>query len=222
LDLGAAVPAGAVYEGFIQSILLVFFSELGDKTFFVALLLALQRSKVDVFAGAFGALAVMTIICVVIGQVFHQVDEIAFFQGPGLPWDDILAVVLLVVFGIQTLRSANDAAADAAEEREEAAEEVARIETAAAATIASTFAVVFAAEWGDKSFLATIALSAATSPLGVAVGAISGHAAATTLAVLGGGYLSNNVSEQKLRIAGGTLFLVFAAITASDIVEKVL
>jgi putative Ca2+/H+ antiporter (TMEM165/GDT1 family) len=221
-DLGAVAQGGAVYEGFIQSILLVFFSELGDKTFFVALLLSLQRSKLGVFVGAFGALAVMTVICVIIGQVFHQVDELAIFQGTGLPWDDVLAVILLVVFGVQTLRSAADAEADAAEEREEAAEEVARIKTAATATVVSTFAVVFAAEWGDKSFLATIALAAATSPLGVTVGAISGHAAATALAVLGGGYLSKNVSERTLRYAGGSLFLVFAALTASDILQKVM
>ena len=87
--------------------------------------------------------------------------------------------------------------------------------------ILSTFALVFAAEWGDKSFLATIALSAAISPAGVTAGAVTGHGAATALAVLGGGVLSARVSASTLQYGGGLLFLVFAAVSAADIVQKV-
>lgn len=47
-----------IREGFVSGFFLIFFSELGDKTFFLALLLALQASKKAVFAGTFGALAV--------------------------------------------------------------------------------------------------------------------------------------------------------------------
>lgn len=41
---------------------------------------------------------------------------------------------------------------------------------AALTMVGSTFALVFAAEWGDKSFLATIALAAASSPVGEQLG----------------------------------------------------
>jgi putative Ca2+/H+ antiporter (TMEM165/GDT1 family) len=208
-------------EGFVQGLLLIFFSELGDKTFFIALLLALQKPKNLVFLGTFGALAVMTIVSVVIGQSLHILDEMVP-QAQGFPWDDAIAVLLLLGFGVQTIRNAKNAEETAAEEKEEAAEEVALLTAGSASLIASTFALVFAAEWGDKSFLATIALAAASSPVGVTCGAVTGHGMATALAVLGGGYLSKNVSETTLQYGGGILFLLFAAIQAIDIAQKVL
>lgn len=51
-------------EGALSGFLLILFSELGDKTFFIAVLLALRESRGIVFAGTFGALAVMTVISV--------------------------------------------------------------------------------------------------------------------------------------------------------------
>jgi putative Ca2+/H+ antiporter (TMEM165/GDT1 family) len=217
-SLGDYTPA-QVTEGFVQGLLLIFFSELGDKTFFLALLLASSRPRIIVFAGTFGALAAMTVISVTLGQLLHQLDESPLFKS-NVPWDDVLAVVLLVTFGVQTILNAKNADETAAEEKEEAEEEVSAMTASGAALVLSTFALVFAAEWGDKSFLATIALAAATSPLGVTAGAVTGHGAATALAVLGGGVLSKSVSQSTLQYGGGALFIAFALVSAIEIVQK--
>lgn len=115
-------------------------------------------------------------------------------------------------------QDAQNAGATAAEEKEEAEEVVKTVGSdTTLALIASTFALVFAAEWGDKSFLATIALAAASSPMGVVGGAIVGHGVATGIAVAGGSVLGKYFDERVLQYVGGSLFLVFAASTVLDI-----
>ncbi|AAF24562.1 F22C12.9 [Arabidopsis thaliana] len=210
----------------IPAFLLIFFSELGDKTFFIAALLAARNSAATVFVGTFGALGIMTIISVVLGRTFHYVDEVLPFRfgGTDLPIDDIAAVCLLVYFGVSTLLDAVSDEGKADEEQKEAELAVSELSgngagiVAAANTIISTFALVFVAEWGDKSFFSTIALAAASSPLGVIAGALAGHGAATLLAVLGGSLLGNFLSEKAIAYVGGVLFLVFAAVTVAEIV----
>ncbi len=48
---------------------------------------------------------------------------------------------------------------------------------------------------------------------GVSLGAVLGHALATLLAVTGGAFASKYISERALGYAGGSLFLLFAALT---------
>nr|XP_011463938.1 PREDICTED: GDT1-like protein 1, chloroplastic [Fragaria vesca subsp. vesca] len=218
---------GDISTGFASAFLLIFFSELGDKTFFIAALLAARNSAAVVFAGTFSALAAMTVISVGLGRTFHYVDEILPFRfgDTDLPIDDIAAALLLVYFGVSTLRDAASSDGKAEDEQREAELAVSEFTgngagiLAAASTVISTFALVFVAEWGDKSFFSTIALAAASSPLGVIGGALAGHGVATLLAVLGGSILGTFLSEKTIAYVGGVLFLVFAAVTVVEIVS---
>ncbi|XP_047946202.1 GDT1-like protein 1, chloroplastic [Salvia hispanica] len=220
--------AGDLSTGFASAFLLIFFSELGDKTFFIAALLAARNSAAVTFIGTFGALAVMTVISVVLGRTFHYVDDILPFRlgNADLPLDDLAAVCLLVYFGVSSLLdAASGDGLKAEEEQKEAELAVSEVSgsgagiLSAANTVLSTFVLVFVAEWGDKSFFSTIALAAASSPLGVIAGALAGHGVATLLAVLGGSFLGTFLSEKTISYIGGTLFLVFAVVTLVEIVS---
>ncbi|XP_073220422.1 GDT1-like protein 1, chloroplastic isoform X1 [Cicer arietinum] len=219
---------GDLSTGFASAFLLIFFSELGDKTFFIAALLAARNSAGVVFLGTFGALAAMTVISVGLGRTFHYVDELLPFRfgETDLPIDDIAAVCLLVYFGVSTLLDASSSDSQKSDDEQKEAELAVSDFSgngagilAAASTIVSTFLLVFVAEWGDKSFFSTIALAAASSPLGVIGGSLAGHGVATLLAVLGGSLLGTFLSEKVISYIGGVLFLVFAAVTLFEIVQ---
>jgi hypothetical protein len=105
--------------GFYQAFSLVFLSEIGDKTFFMAGLLAMKTSKFISFVGSMAALAVMTVISVVIGQVFHGVPS---GIAQGIPLDDVAAVLAFAFFGIKTLKDAIEMDPDASVMEEELAD----------------------------------------------------------------------------------------------------
>jgi len=216
------IMASLAETGFYQAFSLVFVSEIGDKTFFMAGLLAMKTSKLISFVGSMGALFVMTLISVLIGQSFHAVPA-GFGEGilGGLPLDDVAAVLAFAFFGVKTLQDAltmEEGESVMDEELAEAEEEVEASDTTKQNTIIarilSIFGLVFAAEFGDRSFLSTIALSAAQNPVSVAAGAIAAHAVATGIAVSGGAVLAKYLSEKVIGIIGGTLFIVFAVTTA--------
>eukprot|EP00262_Sarcandra_glabra_P005940 TRINITY_DN17906_c0_g1_i1.p1 TRINITY_DN17906_c0_g1~~TRINITY_DN17906_c0_g1_i1.p1 ORF type:complete len:348 (-),score=60.27 TRINITY_DN17906_c0_g1_i1:514-1557(-) len=210
-------------SGFTAAFTLIFVSEIGDKTFFIAALLAMQYKKGLVLLGSMGALSLMTILSVVIGRIFHSVP--AQFQTT-LPVGEYAAVALLVFFGLKSIKDAWELPSDVVESNKESpelgefveAEELVKEKVASRLTnpleiIWKSFSLIFFAEWGDRSMLATIALGAAQSPWGVASGAIAGHLLATLFAILGGAFLAKYISEKLVGYLGGALFLIFAAAT---------
>lgn len=206
-------------SSFIQAWSLVFVSELGDKTFFIAALLAARASKLLTFAGAAGALALMSVVSVFLGQVFHNIPS--SLTG-GLPFEKCVAVASFVYFGMKGLVDASRIESDGqgiVDERQEAEKtlrEAGGVRKGGWPLVVEAFTLSLMAEIGDRSQMATIALGAAGHPLSVAGGATLGHWCATGLAVLlGGSVITRYLSEWAVQTFGGILFLVFAATTAS-------
>lgn len=49
-------------HAFVASLSVIIVSELGDKTFFIAAIMAMRHPRATVFVGAIGALALMTVL----------------------------------------------------------------------------------------------------------------------------------------------------------------
>ena len=139
--------ASLAETGFYQAFSLVFVSEIGDKTFFMAGLLAMKTSKLVSFLGSMGALFVMTLISVLIGQSFHAVPA-GFGEGVlgGLPLDDVAAVIAFAFFGFKTLQEAltmEEGESVMDEELAEAEEDVEELDTTSKETIAYVNGIMF-------------------------------------------------------------------------------
>lgn len=79
-----------------------------------------------------------------------------------------------------------------------------------------SFVLTFLGEWGDRSQIATIALGAADNVYLVTLGTILGHTCCTSLAVVGGRYVSSKISVRHVTLGGAALFLIFGVIYLYD------
>ena len=91
-------------SAFTASLLLITVSELGDKTFFIAAILAMRHPRRWVFTGAVSALALMTLLSVLVGQA-------ATLLPPAVvKWAEIS---LFLLFGLKLLYQASQMSATA-------------------------------------------------------------------------------------------------------------
>jgi putative Ca2+/H+ antiporter (TMEM165/GDT1 family) len=84
------------FHSFILSLAMILVSEIGDKTFLVAALMAMKHDRMVVFTAAFGALLVMTVLSAVLG---HAVPTLIPKRVTSF-----LAAGLFFVFGAKLLR----------------------------------------------------------------------------------------------------------------------
>ncbi|KAH7037641.1 uncharacterized protein B0I36DRAFT_420425 [Microdochium trichocladiopsis] len=84
------------FHSFVLSLTMILVSEIGDKTFLVACLMAMKHDRMVVFTAAFGALFVMTVLSAVLG---HSVPALISKRVTAF-----LAAGLFFVFGAKLLR----------------------------------------------------------------------------------------------------------------------
>ena len=203
---------------FGSSLTAITLAELGDKTFFMALILAVRHRARWVFIGSFAALTAVTLISLALGYGLRELLPQSL-----VPW---LAAVLFLSFGIKLLIDAQGMAANAAtEEKAEAEQAINTAESSKAfntawAVIWEAFVLVFIAELGDRTQFTTIFMATAPAQVfsfgGLLAGTLLGHALITWLAVGAGKWIGQWVNERLLYRLSGGLFLVFGLAALSQ------
>lgn len=249
-DYGSIPPSAShtndfeFIQAFVQSMSVTVVSELGDKTFFIAAIMAMRYSRFVVFCGALSALGLMTAVSVAFGMAAAVIPRAYTYY---------ISTILLAVSGLKMLYDAGSMSpADAAKEFEEVQLDLNKRETElkkrtslqtkqakqikdhfkvkgtatvtrsssddtdnnidATTVLMQAFTMTLLAEWGDRSQLTTIVLSAKEDASGVIVGGIVGHALCTGLAVACGSLIAKRISVRTVTFFGGILFLLFALV----------
>ena len=102
--LGADTASPSAFEGLPASFLAVFITEIGDKTFFLAMLLATRHGKLAVFLATVAAMFIMTL-----GSTFagYLLSTSAASLEASVQWMDFVAAALFITFAAQLLRDAH-------------------------------------------------------------------------------------------------------------------
>jgi Ca2+/H+ antiporter, TMEM165/GDT1 family len=87
-----------IFASFTTSFLAILVSEIGDKTFFLAMIWAMKYPKWIVFVGSYGALAVMTILSTIFGKILPEI--LSKFVT------DIIVTCLFFYFGLKMIYDA--------------------------------------------------------------------------------------------------------------------
>lgn len=211
-------------HAFVASLSVIIVSEIGDKTFFIAAIMAMRHSRITVFAGAIGALATMTVLSAVLGYATTIIPRWFTYY---------VSTALFFLFGLKMLKEGYDMSPDEGkEELEEVQADLRKkdeegekqdVETGVIRTpqrrilyslfsriFIQSFTLTFLAEWGDRSQITTIILAAREDVLGVIIGGTLGHALCTGFAVIGGRFIAQMISVRTVTLVGGCVFLLFA------------
>ena len=113
------ISTSTLLHGLFQAFSLIIFSEIGDKTFLIAAILAMRHPRLVVFLGAFSSLAVMSALSAEMGHLLPALIPRQYTQ--------FAAAVLFLIFGAKMLteaRAMKGGSGKIKEEMKEAEEEI--------------------------------------------------------------------------------------------------
>ena len=189
-----------------SSFLTVIVSELGDKTFISTAVLAMKYSKSAVFIGNVTSMSFMMVIAAYIGYA------VMVFIDPH--YVKILSILVFIHFATISFWEAYK------NSKEEEEVDIDKPKKNWLAVLYETMILIFFAEWGDKSQIGIIALSATHPIMLVLIGAVSAILCCALIAIIFGKLFNGYVSDTFMGYLSGVVFLSFSLISLKDYLSE--
>lgn len=225
------------YADIWQAALLIFLAEIGDKTFFVAVLLSAKYSAMPVFVGCMLALAASTVLAALVGYLLASFisPTVLTFVAAGL----FLGFAIWLIWEWYVFDESESAEKEAEEEVAVLAaqegygslhddDDAPRSSTDPPSSqqcsppiipavpwwrvVALAFSMNFIGELGDKTQIAVAVQASTNDPFLTAVGALIGFFLVTTIAVLFGKAIAKFLSPRALLLAAAAAFCLFGVL----------
>lgn len=189
----------------IASFLMIGLAEMGDKTQILTMALAAKYPMEKVIYGIFSATAALMLIAVLVGGIIQKIIPAIFVS--------ILAGAFFIIYGLIII-----APIKKEEEKEEGESKVIQSKD----PFWIVFGSFFLAELGDKTQLATFALTAKYgTPVQIWIGATAGMVMANLFGIVIGNVLRNYLPEKIINYLSGGIFILFGVITFLGILFKI-
>jgi putative Ca2+/H+ antiporter (TMEM165/GDT1 family) len=189
----------------IVSFLVIAIAELGDKTQLLTLALAAKYPMEKVIYGIFSATAALMLIAVLVGGIIQRLVPMIFIS--------ILAGAFFIIYGLIIIAPTNKK-----EEEKKESEKAIRSKD----PFWIVFGSFFLAEIGDKTQLATFAMTAKYgTPIQIWIGATLGMVVVNLFGLLIGNVLKNYLPEKAINYLSGGVFIIFGVLTFLSILLKI-
>ncbi|MFO7792370.1 MAG: TMEM165/GDT1 family protein [Candidatus Saliniplasma sp.] len=170
---------------------IVALAEIGDKTQLMTISLASKYHVKPVFWGIFLGMGLITVVGVVVGTVLYSFIPPYYVK--------VLASLIFIFFGVYSLY------------QEETEDEE---DFSSKKIFTTSFFLALVAEFGDKTQLVVIALTAQyEAPIVVLLGALAGLGLVIGIGVAFGSKLTEIVEKEKIELAASLLFIIVGVIS---------
>lgn len=231
------------FTSFVLASSMILVSEIGDKTFLIAALMAMKHNRYVVFLASISSLAIMTLFSGIFGQAFTS-----FLPETLISW---IASILFFAFGAKILKEGMEMDKDMGVEEElhEVKQDIDNTELNKSSNMMESggvlrssnnkfnnftelfkekvmkffsplfvqvFIMVFLGEIGDRSQISTIVMAGSGNFWPVIMGSILGHAFCSAIAVIFGVLLASRIKMKTVTLIGGVLFIIFGVVYAVE------